>query len=414
MLKLAATPAVLRVLTLVVFAILATSSTALSARDHVMAPAQTCNTKGPAPGISDDSIKFGWFGPLSGPLRTAGQAVVDGDEFYFDQVNKAGGIKGRNIDLVALDDQYNPAVSQQVVRRLVEKEKIFALAGGAGTPNFVAVGPYLKQKHVVAIGPYAPSHDVGTLKFPTTYMTWTNFVHEFDVLTNYLVTKRKFKRFAMLYQTGDVGDDAITGATKALKAKGLKLIKKVSTEATTTNYSAIAQELKNTKAQVVLVMVQPTGAGQAIQAMHKIGFNPQIAGQSDLLDASFRDAFGKDVEGVIAATKTAGGGQWNTVKDPLVKKFVRDWKAAHGGKDPSSWNAVGYATAAVVTQALKTSPALTVPCLEYALQHMKNFKTGIMPPVTFGPKQRQGVLAAGVAQIKNGKLIELEPFTKVG
>lgn len=383
-----------------------------SAGPQATEAAARCNPSEKTQGVSSSEIKLGWIGPLSGPVAPPGQGALDGQNYYFDQINKAGGIKGRKIKLVPADDAYNPPQAQQAVRRLWEREKVFAIAGGIGTPNYVVLGSYLKQKHIIVIGPYAPARDVGTLKFPTTYMTWTNFIQEFYVIADHLA-KKGFKKFAMLYQTGDVGNDAIAGAEAALARHKIKLIKKVPTESTTTDYSSIAQELKNTGAQVVLTIVQPTGTGQAIQAMRKIGYSPQFGSQSDMTDSSFREAFGKDVDGLIAATKVAGGGQWDTVKDPLVKRFVAQWKRGHKGKEPSGWNAVGYSAAQVTVRALQTAKAPTPSCLEEALQKMKKFRTGIIPPVTFGPNKRQGVLAVGLAQIKGKRLVQVQPFTEI-
>ena len=88
------------------------------------------------------------------------------------------------------------------------------------------------------------------------------------------------------------------------------------------------------------------------------------------------------------------------------------YKAATG-EDPTLWNEVGYTQALVTVEALKNAPALTRECLEYSLQNMSGFETGLIPPVTFSADSRQGTSAVGVAEIKNGAIVQVAPFAPV-
>jgi branched-chain amino acid transport system substrate-binding protein len=91
---------------------------------------------------------------------------------------------------------------------------------------------------------------------------------------------------------------------------------------------------------------------------------------------------------------------------------VTKYKAATG-EDPTLWNAVGYAQALVTVEALQNAPALTRSCLEYSLQNLAGFETGLIPPVTFSADSRQGTSAVGVAQVRNGEVIQVAPFAPV-
>lgn len=368
-----------------------------------------CDTAGDATGISADAIKLGTFTPLSGPVAGPGQGAVEGQQFVFDRVNAEGGVQGRQIEFVALDDEYNPAIAQQQARRLVERDAVFAISGSVGTPNFVAVLPYIDEVGIPAIGPYAPAAGkVGSIDNPHVYMIWPSFVDEFSVLVDHIVGTEGATSIAMLMQTGDVGDDALAGTERALEKHGLELAGVVNTEATTTDYSSIAQELKNIGADWVITIVQPTGTGQAMEAMRKIGYTPTFASQSDLTDEGWVAAFGDVAEGTFTATKVAP----LSTDDPIIQKFVTDFESATG-KAPTMWNAVGYAQALVTVEALASAPALTRDCLEWSLQQMDGFVTGVIPPVSFGPEIRQGTSAVGLARIENGQVISVGPFQPI-
>lgn len=367
-----------------------------------------CDENGNSQGITDTAIKLGAFTPLTGPVADPGNGAVLGQQVVFDAVNAEGGIDGRQIEFVTADDKYDPAEAQAAARRLNEQDQVFAFSGSVGTPNFVAVLPYIKENKIPSIGMYAPSNQVGVIDNPNVYMIWPNFVDEFKASVRYLVNEVKPTKIAMIQMQGDVGDDALRGVQEALEGTDYELAAVVPVEATTTDYSPMVQELKQTGADWVISINQPTGTGQVIQAAKKIGYNPKWLTQSDMTDGSWIAAFGDDTEGLVAATKVAP----LSSDDAKVQEFVTKFKEATG-KEPTMWNAVGYAQALVTVEALRTAPALTRECLEYSLQNMSGFETGLIPPVTFSADVRQGTSAVGVAAIRNRQVVQVAPFASV-
>ena len=372
------------------------------------AEAPPCDVNGNSQGITDTEITLGAFTPMTGPVADPGNGALKGMQVVFDAVNAAGGINGRQIKLVTADDKYDPAEAQTAARRLNEQDQVFAFAGGVGTPNFVAVLPYIKSEAIPAIGPYAPSNQVGVMENPNVYMIWPNFVDEFQVSTKWLIDNVKPKKLAMIQMQGDVGDDALKGVQNALEGSSYTLDTIVPVEATTTDYSPMVQKLKESGADWVISINQPTGTGQVIQAAKKIGYTPKWLTQSDMTDAGWVKAFAPDDEGLVAATKAAA----LSSDDPKVKEFIDTYKKATG-EDATLWNELGYTQALVTVEALKNAPALTRECLEYSLQNLNGFETGLIPPVTFSADSRQGTAAVGVAQIKDGKVVQVSPFAPV-
>lgn len=367
-----------------------------------------CDKSGVAQGVTDSTIRLGAFTPLTGPVADPGNGALLGQQIAFDRVNADGGVGGRKIELITVDDKYDPAEAQNAVRRLNEQDEVFALSGGVGTPNFVATLPYIKQEAIPAIGPYAPSNQVGVMENPNVYMIWPNYVDEFEVITRYLIEQVKPKSVAMVQMAGDVGDDALAGVKVASKGTDFELDKIVVVEATTTDYSAAVQELKGTGAEWVISINQPTGTGQVIQAAKKIGYEPRWATWSGMTDSSWIAAFPNEADGIIAATVVAPFDS----EDAKMKEFVEAVRA-ETGEEPTVWNAIGYAQGLVTIEALQNAEALTRECLEASLQSMKGFETGLIPPVTFAPDSRQGTAAVGLAEIVDGQVVELLPFQPV-
>lgn len=368
-------------------------------------PRTTCDADGNSQGISDSTISLGMFTPMTGPASTAGLGALEGFNYAIDKANAAGGVQGRTIELAVEDDQYDAAVAQKAIRRLETDTEVFAVAGGVGTPNFVAVLPYIKENGIPAVGPYAPSNQVGVIENPDVYMIWPNYVDEFEAALSWIMEEQPAKSISFVQQVGDVGDDALAGIERALEGTGVELATIETVEATTTDFTAIAQSLKNANSELVVFISGPVVVGQSIKAMHQLGYTPRTLGPSDLTDETFAEEFPAESNGMIVPTRTTP----NTSTDPLVQEFVTGFTEANGTA-PTMWNAVGYTQAMITLEALENAEALTRDCFEYALDQMEGFETGFIPPVTFGPSNRQGVNAVGVGQIMDGEITEVAPF----
>jgi ABC-type branched-subunit amino acid transport system substrate-binding protein len=366
-----------------------------------------CDKNQDSPGITKDSISLGATMPLTGSGGAGGQGVSEAAKAYFGIVNEQGGIQGHKIKYTALDDQYTPSVAQQAMRQLVQRDDIFAVAGGEGTPNFLATVPYINQQKVPAIAPYAPSSQVGTMKTPYVYMTSVNYITEFQIMTKYIVDHYKPKSMSLVGVSGNVGDDAKAGMEKGLAGTGIK-VQYLPEQPGTSDFTPIATSLKQHNSDWVFLIITNTDTGQLLKTMQRIGYTPHTAAWPGMGDESYIKAFGDVSNGMIVAEETAS----LTSNNPKVQEFVKTF-TQRVGHAPTKFDELGWVEAEVVTEALKKAPALTRSCLIQSLNTMKGFDTGILPAITFGPNNRQGVNAVGLTQIKDGKLVELTPFQSV-
>ncbi len=178
--------------------------------------ATACDTSEKSPGITASGIKLGATMPLTGSAAAGGLGVSAGARAYYDMVNAAGGIQGHKISFTVLDDEYKPATAQQQMRALVQRDRVFAIAGGEGTPNFLAVAPLLEREKVPAIGPYAPSSELGTMKTPHIFMTAVTYITEFAIMTKYVMDTAHPQSLSLVGVQGNVGDDAKAGMEKGI------------------------------------------------------------------------------------------------------------------------------------------------------------------------------------------------------
>jgi branched-chain amino acid transport system substrate-binding protein len=366
-----------------------------------------CDTSAHDPGISSNQITVGETLPLTTAGPTPAQTVA-GSKAYYDMINKAGGVKGHKIKLIARDDQYTPSVALQQMRDLVQRDRVFLIAGGQGTPNFLAEAAFVNSQKIPAIAPYAPSSKLGNMKNPYVYMTAVNYTTEFQIMTKYVIQKFHPKSLALVGVQGNVGDDSKLGMQKAIGSSKISL-KYIPEQPGTSDYTPIATQLKSSGADWVFLIITPSDTGGLLEAMKRVGYTPHLAGWAGMGDQTYINQFGNLSQGTVVAQELALASS----PDPLVKKYVREFKA-QTGKTPTGFNnALGWVQAQVTVKALQTAPALTRSCVMYALNHMKNFKTGILPPITFGNNIRQGVNAVGLVQIVGKGVKQIAPFRSV-
>src|ERR1700730_17239896 len=185
------------------------------------------------PGVTDTEVKIGQTMPYSGAassFATIGRAIAA----YFQKVNAEGGVNGRKINLISLDDGHSPPKAVEQTRRLVESDEVFAIVGTFGSPTNFAIQKYLNSKKV-------PSLFLGTganrVSEPATYpwsMGWQPNSHAKGVIyAKYVIKAKPNARVAVLYQNDDFGRDYAKGFRDGLGEKaGSMIVKELSYELT--------------------------------------------------------------------------------------------------------------------------------------------------------------------------------------
>jgi ABC-type branched-subunit amino acid transport system substrate-binding protein len=226
------------------------------------------------PGANDKEIVIGGISPYSGPASAYG-TIGKSISAYFDKVNAEGGINGRKIKFISLDDGYNPAKTVEQARKLVEQEEVLLLFNTLGTPPNTAIHKYMNDKKVPQLFVATGATKWGDPKnFPWTMGWQPNYQSESKVFAAHILETKPNAKIAVLYQNDDYGKDYLKGFEDGLGDKKNLIVSKVSYEVTDPTVDSQIVTLKGTGADVFFNITTPKFAAQAIKKMAEIGWKP--------------------------------------------------------------------------------------------------------------------------------------------
>ena len=227
------------------------------------------------PGVTDTEIKIGNTNPYSGPASAYG-AIGRGLAAYFAKVNAEGGINGRKIDFISLDDGYSPPRTVEQIRKLVEQEQVLLIFQSLGTPTNTAVHQYLNAKQVPQLFVATGATKWGQpAKFPWTMGWQPNYQSEAKVYAKYILENKPGGKIGILYQNDDYGKDYLTGFKAGLGEQAAKMIvAEQSYEVTDPTVDSQIISLKNSGADIFFNITTPKFAAQAIRKAADIDWHP--------------------------------------------------------------------------------------------------------------------------------------------
>lgn len=270
-----------------------------------------------APGVSSTEIKIGATFPFSGPgsaLAAAGKGFIA----YVNFLNDKGGIDGRKINLVALDDAYSPSRAVEQTRRLVESDEVAFIFGQQGTPTNSATAKYLNARKIPHLFIITGSSKFANFKeFPYTTTGIPNYESEGRIYAKYILETLPAARVAILYQNDDLGKDFLKAFRAEFRGDYAEKVVAESYEITEPTVDSHVVRLKSTGADVLFIGGTPKFAAQAIRKSHEIGWKALLivnfAGSS--IASSLKPAGLQASTGIISAT---------TAKDPMDPKSDAD------------------------------------------------------------------------------------------
>jgi branched-chain amino acid transport system substrate-binding protein len=270
------------------------------------------------PGVTDTSIKIGESLPYSGPASAYG---TEGKVHmaYVKMLNDKGGINGRKIELISLDDAYSPPKTVENVRRLVEQDDVAILFSVLGTSHNTAILKYVNQKKIPHL-----FCATGATKFndPKNYPWTTPWQPSYHTETNayakHILQTNPKAKIAILYQNDDFGKDLLTGFKNGLGEQGRKLIvAEASFETSDPTVDSQIVSLKSSGADVFINIATPKAAAQAIRKVSELGWKPThyLVNVSNSVGAVLTPAGLDRSTGVISS-------QW--LKDPTDPEWQDD------------------------------------------------------------------------------------------
>ncbi len=257
-----------------------------------------------APGVTATEIRIGGVFPFSGPASAIG-LVGKGILAYVQSINDRGGINGRKINYIALDDAYSPPKAVEHVRRLVESDEVAFMFGQLGTPGNSATAKYLALKGVPAIAIMSGSNKFTDVKaYPLTTTSLVSFDTEGRIYAKYLLSALPNAKYAILYQNDDLGKDYVNAFKSFLKGDFDNKVVTAPYEISDPTIESQIVNLRSSGAAALLVAGTPKFAAQAIRKVAEIGWKPTLIVNfpSSSVSATLKPAGLDKAVGVIVGT----------------------------------------------------------------------------------------------------------------
>ena len=309
------------------------------------------------PGASDTEIKIGQTMPYSGPASAYG-TIGKVQAAYFKQLNEQGGVNGRKINFISLDDGYSPPKTVEMIRRLVEQDEVLLTLGTLGTPSNTAIHKYMNTKKVphmfLATGASKwndPKNNPWTIGFNPNYHS------EGKLYAQHILANKPNAKIAVLMQNDDYGKDYFNGFKEGLGAKAASMIVSHATyEVTDPTIDSQIVTLKGSGADTFFNITTPKFAAQAIRKVSDVGWKPtHYLNQVSASVGSVLKPAGLDVSvGLISMNYIKEGADSRWDNDPTMKDFKALIKKYAPEVSPDDGNATyGYAVAQMMVQVLK-------------------------------------------------------------
>jgi branched-chain amino acid transport system substrate-binding protein len=310
-----------------------------------------------APGVTDTEIKIGSTMPYSGPASAYG-AIGRGEVAFFKMINEQGGVNGRKINLLSVDDGYSPPKTVEQIRKLVEQEQVAFIFNSLGTPSNSAIRDYLNENKVPQLFVATGASKFGDYKhFPWTMGWQPNYRTEGAIFAKHILASKPDAKVGILYQNDDFGKDYLDSVKETLGEKNAgMLVKEVSYEVSEPTVDSQIITLQGSGADVFVIAATPKFAAQAFRKAYDVGWKPveYVSNVSLSIAAVLKPA---GFEKCIGAMTGAYG------KDPTDPRWKDDaglnvWRAFMAkympGSDVTDNNFVyAYGVAATLVQVLK-------------------------------------------------------------
>jgi branched-chain amino acid transport system substrate-binding protein len=226
-------------------------------------------------GVAPGEIRIGQTMPYSGPVSAFG-ALGKGEVAYFKMVNERGGINGRKVNLISLDDSYAPPKTVEQTRRLVESDEVALIFSSIGTAHNTAIAKYLQSKNIpqLFIGSGA-SKFADIAQYPqATLGVQAPFRYEARLYARYALAKNPNAKFAVISQNDDFGRDYLLGLKDVLGDKYDSLVTSATYEIADPTIDSQIVKLKASGADVLVIAATPKFAAQTIRKVYEIGWRP--------------------------------------------------------------------------------------------------------------------------------------------
>ena len=299
-----------------------------------------------AQGVSADTILIGQSAALSGPAEQLGKEMKAGAEAYFEVVNKSGGVNGRKIKLISVDDGYEPDKAAANTKKLIEEEKVLALFGYVGTPTSNAALPIFTAAKVPFVGAFTGAQSLRDPFNRYVFNVRASYFDETELIVAHLV-QQGITKIAVFYQNDAYGKAGLAGVERAMKKRKLEVADTATVERNTTDVAAAVGKLAKSGSSAIIMIGAYKSCAAFIKAMKLAGgfqqfWNVSFVGSKALSGELADEGIGVQISQVVPFP-------WSD-SSPIV----RDYQKNIGAAEKYSFTSLeGYIAARVLVEGLK-------------------------------------------------------------
>jgi branched-chain amino acid transport system substrate-binding protein len=307
------------------------------------------------PGANDSEIKIGNIMPYSGPL-SAYSSIGKAEAAYFNKLNVEGGVNGRKINFISVDDGYSPPKTVEQARKLVENDEVLFIFQSLGTPTNIAIEKYLNDRKVPQLFVASGATRFGDPKsFPWTIGWQPTYQTEGRIFAQYVLQNYPNAKIGILYQNDDSGKDYLKGFKDGLNG-GNQIVAETPYEVSEPTVDSQIVTIRNHGADVLFIEAAPKFAAQAIRKVAELNWKPVelLVSVSNSVGAVLKPAGFENAKGILSAgyLKDPTDVRW---KDDLA---VKTWEAFMtkyypDGDRTSEFPVYGYLLSQTLVQVLK-------------------------------------------------------------
>ena len=368
--------------------------------------------------VGDAELAFGMVGPFSGAAKEMGKEVRTGIEVAFAAQNEAGGVHGRKLRLVAVDDGFEPARTAAAMRDLVEVKKVFGILGNVGTATAEVAVPYANEKGVLFFGAVSGASFLRHNP-PDRYVFnyRASYAEETAAIVRYLVEVRRIPpaKIAVFAQDDALGDAGFEGVARIIRqyrrdpAKVLRVRYKRNTADVEEAVRAVAARSKEVSAVVMVATYK--AAARFVERLHDAGLGKLVfTNVSDVDSNALADELAQLGPGYADGVVVTQVVPPPTGKATTVLKYQEQLRRYAAGEKPSYLSLEGWIAARLLIEGLqRAGRGLTTDALIDALEGIHGLDLGIGTPLGFGPSEHQASrMVWGTVLEAKGALVPLD------
>ncbi len=325
-------------------------------------------------GVSADKVVLGQVAALEGPAAALGQGMRQGLLAAFAEANRAGGVNGRQIELMSLDDSYEPNKSIEAAKKLMGESKVFALIGSVGTPTSAAVQPIASEAGVPFIGAFTGAEFLRDPYKPLVVNVRASYFQETETMVEHLTADLGFTKIAIFYQDDAFGQAGLAGVKRALEKRKMTLAAEGTYERNTTAVKGALLAIKKAEPDAVIMIGAYKPCAEFIKLARQIKLAATFVNISFVGSDALAKELGPAGAGVVI-TQVVPFPQDGSIE--LVAKYQAALKAASPDAAPSFVSLEGYMVGRLFLAALsKTSGELTRRALLDTIAKTGSFDLG--------------------------------------